>query len=473
MKNLLPYLLSSLGSAIAAVALYRYLEPVTPPPYPAAPAQAASRGVLQRSPAFAHASVPGDFTLASGLATPCVVNITVVQQGRRLGFLHGGEEMSASGSGVILSTDGLIVTNHHVVEDGEDIRVTLYDKREFSARLLGADPSTDLALLQIEAPDLQHIAFGNSDSLQVGEWVLAVGNPFNLESTVTAGIVSAKGRSIDILEGQDRIESFIQTDAVVNPGNSGGALINTRGELIGINTAIMTQSGRYEGYSFAVPSNLARKVIEDLRDYGAVQRGLLGVYIEPLSVETAQSLGLPSAEGVRITRITPGSGASDAGLQRDDVILQVNGLTTRSMSEMQEQVGRYRPGNTLHIIFWRNGQRKSTRVQLKDKRNSTAIAKAYDDQLLRQLGMELRNLSEQEKADLKRTGVRVVSVRRRSIIEATNLRPDFIITRVNDKPVANVEQLLDALQGVEGSRVTLRGFYQDEKEPYYYVFELN
>lgn len=475
MQKLLPFILTSLSSAILAVGLYRALEPSAAPVAKTVSTVRAADRVstpYEVSPHYLQPTVPGAFTQASSLTTPTVVNITALKQGNRFGFLQEDMEGMASGSGVIIAENGLIVTNNHVVERSEEILVTLQDKREFRAELLGTDPSTDLALLRIEATGLRHIQFGNSDSLQVGEWVLAVGNPFNLESTVTAGIVSAKGRSIDILEGQDRIESFIQTDAVVNPGNSGGALVNTRGELIGINTAIMTESGRYEGYSFAVPSNLARKVIEDLRDYGMVQRGLLGVYIEPLNVEAARALGLEYAAGVLVTRVTPGSGAADAGLKRNDVILKINDIPTRTMSEMQEQVGLYRPGNTLRIELWRQGTHKVVRVQLKDKRNSTAIVKAMDDRILKKLGVELRNLSETEKKSLKRGGVKVASVRKNSILDATNLRPDFIITRVNDRAVYTVEEFLKALRAVEGSRVTLRGFYEGERDPYYYVFDM-
>ena len=374
---------------------------------------------------------------------------------------------------MIISPDGLIATNHHVIENSDQILVTLSDKRELSAQVVGVDPSTDLALIKVEASGLLAIEFGNSDSLQVGEWVLAVGNPFNLESTVTAGIVSAKGRSIDILEGTDRIESFIQTDAAVNPGNSGGALVNTRGELIGINTAIITQSGRYEGYSFAVPSNLALKVIHDLRDYGMVQRGLLGVFIENLNDHAAQSLGLKTIDGVLVTRVTPGSGAEDAGLRRNDVILSINGVKTKTMPEMQEQVGRYRPGNSLKIEYWRQGKRRTATVLLKDRRNSTELVKAFDVQILDDLGMELKNLTQREKSILLVQGVKVVSVRRGSKMDSTNLKPDFIITRVNDRQVNSVDQFLAALRAVQGSRITLRGFYSGQEEPYYYVFDLD
>ncbi|MBV6425852.1 MAG: hypothetical protein KIPDCIKN_00338 [Haliscomenobacter sp.] len=477
-RKILPFAVTSLASAVLAVALYRFLEKprevVVRNNLPATYAyQGLQPGTTRTGNTYFQSAAPTQFTFAAGKVTSAVVNIKTLQGRSGLGFFRGNPVASASGSGVIISPDGLIATNHHVIENSDQILVTLSDKRELSAQVVGVDPSTDLALIKVDASGLLAIEFGNSDSLQVGEWVLAVGNPFNLESTVTAGIVSAKGRSIDILEGTDRIESFIQTDAAVNPGNSGGALVNTRGELIGINTAIITQSGRYEGYSFAVPSNLALKVIHDLRDYGMVQRGLLGVFIENLDDHAAQSLGLKTIDGVLVTRVTPGSGAEDAGLRRNDVILSINGVKTKTMPEMQEQVGRYRPGNSLKIEYWRQGKRRTATVLLKDRRNSTELVKAFDVQILDDLGMELKNLTQREKSILLVEGVKVVSVRRGSKMDSTNLKPDFIITRVNDRQVNSVDQFLAALRAVQGSRITLRGFYSGQEEPYYYVFDLD
>ena len=250
---------------------------------------------------------PTDFTIAAELTTPTVVNIKTTQSGDVFDFWNANDGSGTSaGSGVIITPDGYIVTNNHVIEEGDRIEITLNDKRQYVASIIGSDPSTDLALLKVEASNLPFVQLGDSDSLLIGEWVLAVGNPFNLNSTVTAGIVSAKARSIDILmDRQDRIESFIQTDAVVNPGNSGGALVNTKGELVGINTAIITRSGRYEGYSFAVPINLVSKVIRDLRDFGIVQRGVLGVFTEEMTSELAEELGLKSIAGIYVNRVIP------------------------------------------------------------------------------------------------------------------------------------------------------------------------
>ena len=316
---------------------------------------------------------------------------------------------------------------------------------------------------------MPYLQFGNSDSLRIGEWVLAVGNPFNLESTVTAGIVSAKGRSIDILEGQDRIESFIQTDAAVNPGNSGGALVNTNGELIGINTAIITRSGRYEGYSFAVPVNLVRKVIKDLKEFGMVQRGILGVFIDEMTSERAHELGLAAVEGVYITRVTPGSGADDAGIRKGDVIIGINGIKTKTLPEMQEQVGRYRPGNTISVEFIRSGKKTSAPVILKNKSNGTTLTTAKNESILRDLGFELRNLTKDEVRKLHSSGVKVVSIYRGSKIERTNMDPGFIITKVDNKKVATVESVVEELQNAHG-KIMLEGIYENYPGEYYYAF---
>ena len=292
---------------------------------------------------------PGnDFVSVSRRATNSVVNITTLSP---TGY------KVASGSGVVVTTDGYIVTNQHVVEDGSTFEVTLSDKRKLYARLIGTDPTTDLALLWVNSRDLTPLTYGNSDYVDVGQWVLAVGNPFSLTSTVTAGIVSAKARNINILKDAYSIESFIQTDAVVNPGNSGGALVNSRGELIGINTAIISESGGYEGYSFAIPSNLVRKVIDDIREFGEVKRAVLGVGIGEIDDDLATTLKLPGVNGVRITSVTPGSSAAEAGLRKEDVIVSINGNHTNSIPELQEQVALFRPGDRIYLEYYRNGQR--------------------------------------------------------------------------------------------------------------------
>ncbi|MCB0558507.1 MAG: trypsin-like peptidase domain-containing protein [Lewinellaceae bacterium] len=291
---------------------------------------------------------PADFVATSKLVTDAVVNInTLSASGYRI----------SSGSGVIISSDGYIITNHHVAEDGSTYEITLYNKRKLEAELMGSDPTTDLALLKVDARNLRPLAYGDSEKVEVGQWVMAVGNPFNLSSTVTAGIISAKARNINILRGSYAIESFIQTDAVVNPGNSGGALVNEQGELIGINTAIISESGGYEGYSFAIPSNLVRKVIRDIREFGEVQRAVLGVGISEVTDDIAARLVLPVVAGVYITNVSGESSAAEAGLRSGDVIISINGVKTNSVPEMQEQVALFRPGDRISLEFYREGRK--------------------------------------------------------------------------------------------------------------------
>ena len=273
-------------------------------------------------------------------------------------------QAQATGSGVILSQDGYIVTNNHVIQQANEIEVVLNDKRSFPAQLIGTDPNTDIALLKIEATGLPTLAMGNSDDLKVGEWVLAVGNPFNLTSTVTAGIVSAKARNINILDAEMKIESFIQTDAAVNPGNSGGALVNTRGELVGINTAIASQTGSYAGYAFAVPTSIVQKVVADLRQYGSVQRALLGIRMLDITSEVQQYYGLKSLEGVYIAEVVDGSAAEKGGVIDGDVIVAMDGASVNSSSELQEKIARKNPGDEVTLTVKRDGKRLDLRVKL-------------------------------------------------------------------------------------------------------------
>lgn len=469
MKSFWTTLMACLISAILAVGIYRMVEQpkevlvkeTIPARYTNLTDELLS-GQLQRT--FLSSS-PTNFIAAAEKATPAVVNI---KASRERDFFW--ESLSAStGSGVIISPNGYIATNNHVIEEGKVFRVTLHDKREFNAKLVGTDPSTDLALLKINASDLPFLTFGNSDSLQIGEWVLAVGNPFNLESTVTAGIVSAKGRNIHILEDAYSIESFIQTDAAVNPGNSGGALVNTNGELIGINTAIITRSGKYEGYSFAVPADLVRKVISDLRDFGVVQRGILGVSIAAVTDDKAKKLNLSSVKGVLLTSVTLGGGADDAGLQKDDVITSINGIATNTMPELQEQVARYRPGNKIKVEYIRKGAKRTTVITLKNRGNTTDLVNARKGKILEDLGFELRNLTRAEQKRLNTTGVYVKSIYRNSLIEETNMELGFIITSVNDQSVKNIDEVVEILASKDGL-VMLGGVYEEYDGEYYYEF---
>ncbi len=471
MKNLVLLTAVSVLSALVSVSVYKYFESprevivreTVPARYTNYTDDLLSGGI-QRN--FLSSS-PTNFITAAEAVTPAVVNIKATTSSDLDWW--SGSYGGSSGSGVIISPDGFIVTNNHVIEDGNTIEVSLNDNRKYEAKLIGTDPSTDLALVKVDATDLPFLVFGNSDSIRVGEWVLAVGNPFNLESTVTAGIVSAKGRSIDILEGEYKIESFIQTDAAVNPGNSGGALVNTNGELVGINTAIITRSGRYEGYSFAIPANLARKVIRDLRDFGTVQRGILGIGIDRVDAQLAKDLGLQSIEGVYINRVTRNSGAYDAGLKRGDVIVSINGTETSTIPELQEKVARYRPGNKLTVEYIRSGKKYITDVVLKNKSNSTELVGS--ESLLRELGFELRNLTRGEKEELGVDGAYVLSITRGSKIERTNMDPGFIITKVNDLRVNSVDEVTAALKDASG-KVMLEGIYKSYAGEYYYAFPI-
>lgn len=319
-----------------------------------------------------------DFTSISKQSVNAVVHVKNVSSASsnydpRLKFFYGGRQESSgrrvvgTGSGVIISSDGYIITNNHVIKDAKKLEVTLNNKITYDAEIIGADESTDIALLKIDAKDMPYLTIGDSDNLKVGEWVLAVGNPFNLTSTVTAGIVSAKARDINISNGNYRIESFIQTDAAVNPGNSGGALVNVRGELIGINTAISSQTGSYIGYSFAVPSNIAKKVIEDLLEFGNVQRAYLGIHYQELDGDLAADFGVSSSEGVIITKIVEQGAAQDSGLKQNDVIVNVDNVKINKFSDLQGFLGSKRPGDEINVTVLRDDSEEVISVKLKNQ----------------------------------------------------------------------------------------------------------
>ncbi len=410
-------------------------------------------------------SAPTDFISASERVMPCVVSVRSYQSPSLLPGL--GQGAVTTGSAVIISANGYIATNNHVVEGARRIRVTLPDRREFNAQVIGADESTDLALLKIDAENLTAAVFGNSDSLRVGEWVLAVGNPYSLNSTVTTGIVSAKGRSIDVLRSDDRIESFIQTDAAVNPGNSGGALVNTAGELIGINTAIITNSGRHEGYAFAIPGNLARRVLNDLRDYGEVKRAVMGAWIQALNDAQAKQLRLPTARGAVITDLTPAGPAARGGLEAGDVLIALNAAPINSSSELQEQLSRYRPGETVRVTYIRNGRTRELSVLLRNKENQPGLlVSEKSDDLLHALGFTVRGLTYEEYDTYSDGGVKVTAVFRDSPAERRNLEVGFIITGLNGRRVANIEDLIMGLTEKEDRLI--KGRYPDRDRAFYY-----
>ncbi|MGB5023893.1 MAG: Do family serine endopeptidase [Saprospiraceae bacterium] len=425
---------------------------------------------LIKSSPIRFLNTPGtNFVFAASKSTPSVVFIESMIDSKEGIFSMPNKELS-TGSGVIISPDGYIITNNHVVENAEKIQVLLNDNREYEAKLIGTDPTTDIALIKIEDSSLPYIEFGNSDSSEIGEWVLAVGNPFRLQSTVTAGIISAKARNINILNNQQyRIESFIQTDAAVNPGNSGGALVNTNGDLIGINTAIMSQTGRYEGYSFSIPSNLVKKVFSDLKEFGTVQRGLLGVVIEEVNNERAKLYGLNHVGGVFISNTTRDGAADIAGLKPEDIILELNNRTIKSVPELQEIIGRLRPGSKIQIKYWRNNQTNTVEAILKNQVNTTEMLSTRRDPLLLDLGFEVRDLSAEEKTNLKQSGVKVLSIYQGSIIENTNMAPGYIITTVNGKKVRSVDELIQTIQSAD-INILLEGFYEKYRGKFPYRF---
>jgi Do/DeqQ family serine protease len=375
----------------------------------------------------------------------------------------------AAGSGVILTQDGYIVTNNHVIENADKLEVVLDDKRKFVAKLVGADPSTDLALLKIDENNLPFVRFGLSDNLRVGEWVLAVGNPFNLTSTVTAGIVSAKARNINILnreKNQYAIESFIQTDAAVNPGNSGGALVNLKGELVGINTAIASNTGSYAGYSFAVPAALVKKVVDDLMLHGEVQRGLLGISIRDITAELAEEKGIKVFKGVYVAGVNENSAAKEVGLKEGDIVLKIAGVNVNTSSELQEQVARYRPGDKIEVTYLRDGKEYTASAVLKNKMGNTEIVKISEQEIYQSLGATFEALSKEDKAKIKLSeGVKVKKLSKGKLLNA-GIREGFIITHVDKTPVNKPSELAELLKSKKGGTL-IEGVYPNGDKEYY------
>ncbi len=368
-------------------------------------------------------------------------------------------EVRGSGSGVIVTADGYIITNNHVIEDADEVEVTLNDKRTFNAEVVGRDPSTDIALLKIKSTGLTFIGFGDSDAIRLGEWVLAVGNPFNLTSTVTAGIVSAKGRSLNLLDNQYRIESFIQTDAAVNMGNSGGALVNTKGELIGITTAIYSPTGTYAGNSFAVPSSIVKKVYEDLKQYGEVQRGLLGVNITDVTSAIAKEENLKEVNGVFVTGVVADGAAKAAGLAEKDVIIAINGEPVATTSDLQEKVSRYRPGDKVEVTYLRNGKQDKKAVVLRNFEGGTGVV-APGAQSTTLFGATFAPVSSGDKQQFKiDNGVKITSIAEGRFREL-GLTRGTIIVDVNGQKVNSTADVRRATNE-EKSLTSVEGFTPD------------
>lgn len=432
-----------------------------------------------------------NFVYAAKSATPAVVHIKTIYNRPSVasGQKHPMEEMfkdyfgeqfeggqsrpsRGAGSGVIVTADGYIATNNHVIEHASEIEVLLNDNRSFKAKVVGTDPDTDLALLKIEGEQLPKMDFGNSEMVQVGEWVLAIGNPYEFTSTVTAGIVSAKARNIDILrrygnpeQSRYKIEAFIQTDAAVNPGNSGGALVNLKGELIGINTAIASPTGSFAGYSFAVPASLVKKVIFDLKDYGVVQRPLLGVSIRDVDAALAKEKDLNVLKGVLIAGVGANSAADLAALEVDDVVIAIDDKPVANVAQLQELVALHRPGDEIGVIYIRDGKTKTTRAILKNAENNTEVVVAK--QSFDYEGLRVEPVSDALRQQLKiSSGVQIISNKNQKWVEA-NIREGFIVTKIDRKPINTPEDLMASLKGAKGEGLLIEGVYPNGEKSYY------
>lgn len=407
----------------------------------------------------ANKVVPGVVHIRTGYG-PGVFSLNPLQQYER--------PVHSSGSGVIISDDGYIVTNNHVIEDATNIEVVMNNNQRYYAKLVGADANTDLALLKIKANNLPFVPYGDSDRLQPGEWVLAIGNPFDLNSTVTAGIISAKARNIGILQEKNglSVEAFIQTDAAVNPGNSGGALVNLAGELIGVNTAIATSSGSYQGYSFAIPVSLVKKVMDDLLEFGKVQRGLLGINIGDVDARLAEQYDLAVSQGVFVSRVLAGSAAEQAGILPGDVIIAIDRHVVNSVSELQEWVARNRPGNEIAVTFLRNGQKMDVRARLKNSQGD----ETYERREVRHFieGARLEDVPYRELARLLLDGGVKISSLGSGKWKKAGIRKDFIIAYIDKVPVDNVDDLNRILEYKKGGML-VEGYYMDGEKGTYGV----
>jgi Do/DeqQ family serine protease len=419
-------------------------------------------------------ALSGSFAEASRLSTRSVVYIkTVIEQEYSNTFLEWffGERPSQSfistGSGVIYTTDGYVVTNNHVIQNADAIEV-IHEKRTYEAKLIGADPSTDLAILKIEGKELPNIRIGRSSDLEVGEWVLAVGNPFNLTSTVTAGIISAKGRQINILRANFPIESFIQTDAAINPGNSGGALVNTKGELVGINTAILSRTGSYAGYGFAVPVDIVSKIVEDLIKYGEVQKAFLGAEVSDIDQQMGEELNLKDWNGVIIEALQKNGAADKSGLKEGDIILRINDLPIKTKGEYEEMISYYSPGDRLNIFYKRGDRTGSAQLTLTNSQGTTSIVKR-EIYTSRSLGADFEIVPKVEIDLLKIDyGVRITKIRS-GFIKRLSIEEGFIITHINKVPIKDPETLADILVKIRG-RVYIEGVTRDGVRGYYSYF---
>lgn len=483
MKRTLSYFAVGLAGGLLALGIHdRYLSPSRSLENAAASSStsAEARYVNLPGPRGTIVTAP-DFTDGAERTVNAVVHVTteamVQQQDPFAQFFWGyrappAQSMRGAGSGVIISDDGFIVTNNHVVEGADKIQVHLNDKRQFDAKVVGRDPSTDLALIKIDAKDLPAISYANSDEVKVGEWVLAVGNPMNLTSTVTAGIVSAKARNINLLQynpDQDifPIESFIQTDAAVNPGNSGGALVNTSGELVGINSAIASTTGAYSGYSFAIPANIVRKVTGDLMEFGTVQRAYIGVSIGDVDQELAAQLAMDRIRGVYVKDITTDGAAEAGGMKAGDVILKVGNMDVNNVPQLQEQVGRFRPGDKVAVTVFRKGAENVLDLTLRGREGNTKVVERKEEAAAATLlGAQLVKATAEELRALKiSNGVKVQSLSGGKL-RSSGIREGFIITSIDQQPVREPQDVGTALGSKRGG-VLIEGVYPNGMKAYY------
>ncbi|MBN8703991.1 MAG: Do family serine endopeptidase [Bacteroidetes bacterium] len=424
-----------------------------------------------------------DFTKSASMSVHAVVHVKTISEVENVynsfdpwhDFFFGPQQRQphqqmSSGSGVIISPDGYIITNNHVVSKADKIEITLNDKRTFTAKVIGKDPTTDLALLKIDEKNLPYLSYGNSDELKIGEWVLAVGNPFNLNSTVTAGIVSAKARNINIItnnnKGLPAIESFIQTDAAVNPGNSGGALVTTNGLLIGINSAIASNTGSYTGYSFAIPVNIVRKVVADLLEFGEVQRAFIGVNIRDLDSKLAQEKNISDLKGVYVEGLTEGGSAEEAGIVQGDIISKIADVNINNVPELQEQVSRFRPGDKIMVTIKRDGKEKIIPVMLKNKDGNVDLVKKETAEVFSVLGASFEDASVEEKKKLNIGGGLKITNLGSGKLRVSGIKEGFIITSVDKKKVNTIDDLKAALENKLGG-VLIEGVYPNGTKGYY------
>lgn len=459
--------LSLLGGVIGAF-VYGYIQHSNEATFiqNQSPFQAASRVSL------ANVGNNVDFVAASAAGTPSVVFIKNMSSqtinNDMFGWFFGGGGISqpqvSTGSGVIINKNGYIITNNHVIDNAENIEV-VHEKRTYMAKVIGTDPSSDLAVLKIEADNLPAIKIGSSKVTQVGEWVLAVGNPFNLNSTVTAGIISAKGRDINVVSGRFPLESFIQTDAAINPGNSGGALINIKGELIGINTAILSHTGSYSGYGFAVPVDIAMKVVKDILEFGEVQKAFFGGEVSDLNTQLGNKLHTDNLVGVAITSIQKDGAAESAGLKSGDIITAVDDVAVNSKAEFDEQISYYRPGNKVKISYRREEKLNESTLLLTNREGTTSLLKReiYNSTAL---GADLELISKVERQKLGiESGIRIAKVKS-GLIQRMGIQEGFIITAVNSKKITAPEDLAEILEKSKG-RVVIEGISSNGTRGYY------